>query len=148
MKRYIAMAALVLAALATQPAFADQSNAGGADRHHGWSQRFQQELGLTDAQMQAMRDIRARQRDQSRQIFKSLIQANKDLRHLSLSGAEQPAIQAKMAEIAQLQQQALALRVAALQEIAPQLTDEQKQKLADWSPWRGHHRAPKTQPNG
>lgn len=141
MKHYLVVATLLVTALAVQPVFADQT--GDTDRHQRSSQRFQQEIGLSDAQMQAIRDIRARQHDQARQIFKSLSQANKDLRQLTLGGAEGPAIQAKMAEISQLQQQALQLRVDALKEIAPQLTDEQKQKLAEWSPWRGHQRAPK-----
>jgi Spy/CpxP family protein refolding chaperone len=143
MKRYAVVATLLAIVLAAVPVLADQAGPKGG--RQAFSQKFQQEIGLTDAQMQTIRDIRARQRDAARQIGQSLGQAERALRQIALTGAAEPVIHAKMTEISQLQQQALQLRVDALKEIAPQLTDEQKQKLAQWSPWRGHRRAPQQQ---
>ena len=105
------------------------------------SARFQQWLGLTDDQAQQIKAIRAKNADAWKQIGPALRQAQKDLRQLALTGADQATVQAKETEIQQLMGQMVQLRVKTLQEIAPILTDEQKQKLAQ-APMgpRRHHR--------
>ena len=143
MTRYALITAVTLAAALTGPALTLADEAGAPPGRHGFHQQFQQALGLSDDQMTAIRDVRARQRDAQRQIGRSLGQAQRDLRQLALSGADDAAVQAKIAEIAGLHGQALKLRVDALREIAPILTDEQRQKFAQLQlhrPW--HHRRP------
>ncbi|HUG36833.1 MAG TPA: hypothetical protein VML54_07775, partial [Candidatus Limnocylindrales bacterium] len=53
----------------------------------------------------------------------------RDIRQLALSGADDATLRAKTAEIEGLQSQALQLRVAGLREMAPLLSEEQKQKM-------------------
>jgi len=144
MKRYALIAALTLATALTGPALALADEGGAPSGRHGLhQQRFQQALGLSDDQMKAIRDVRARQRDAQRQVGRALGQAQRDLRQLALGGADDATVQAKITEIAGLHGQALKLRVDALREIAPILTDEQKQKFAQLRMHRpGHHRRP------
>ena len=106
-------------------------------------QRLQQSLGLTDDQVNQIRAIHQGQRDARRQLWQSLRQAQRDLRQLALSGGDASALAAKKAELAQLQAQGLDLRIQALQQIGPILTQEQRDKLAQMGPaamWRGHQR--------
>jgi Spy/CpxP family protein refolding chaperone len=112
-----------------------------------YGQHFQQRLGLTDAQMQSIRDIWTRQMPAARQVWQSLGKARQDIRQLALGGADDATIRAKMTEIDGLQSQALQIRVATLREIAPLLNDEQKQKFSQMSERRGHRR-PRQAPQG
>ena len=108
--------------------FADSPSGAGQGRAVH-AQRFQQRLGLTDQQAQAIKAIWQRQHAAGRQVWQALGKARQDLRQLALSGADDTAIRAKTTEIEGLQAQALQLRVAGLREMAPLLTDEQKQKM-------------------
>ena len=113
-----------------------------ADRMYS---RMQQNLGLSDDQVNAIRQIHEQQRDARRQLWQSLRQAQTDLRQLALSGGDAAAIAAKKTEIGQLLAQGVDLRVQTLQQIGPLLTVEQRDKLAQLGPaamWR-RHRAPK-----
>jgi len=114
-----------------------------ADRMYS---RMQQNLGLTDDQVTAIRQIHQQQREARRQLWQSLRQAQTDLRQLALSGGDAAAIAAKKAQVEQLLAQGVDLRVQALQQIGPLLTAEQRDKLAKLGPaamWRGRHHAPK-----
>jgi Spy/CpxP family protein refolding chaperone len=103
--------------------------------------RFQQRLGLTDDQMNAIRGVHTRHAAEQKQIWQSLRQAQGDLRQLALGSGDPAAIKAKSAEVAGLLAQATELRAATLQEIAPILTPEQRDQLAKMSPrGRWHHR--------
>jgi Spy/CpxP family protein refolding chaperone len=104
--------------------------AAGPASAHGWLDRVQTKLQLTDDQMQAIRQIHDRDAETQRQLFRSLHQAQADLRRLALENTDPAAIEQKAAEIAGLQAQALQLRVRRLQEIAPLLTPEQRERFA------------------
>ena len=120
---------------------ADEAAPGAQPWRGRMMARFQQQLGLTDAQVQAIRDVHARHADGRKQFWQSLRQAQSDLRQLALNGGDPAAIQAKSAEVAQLLSQGVLMRVQTLQEISPILTPEQRDKLAQMSPrmfW--HHR--------
>jgi Spy/CpxP family protein refolding chaperone len=97
----------------------------------GWEERWRQALGLTEAQVQALREIRERQREAWRQHRAALLQARAELRRLILTEADEGAIQAKQAEVARLLAEGLARRVQALREITPVLTPEQRARLAE-----------------
>lgn len=96
----------------------------------GHTNRFQQALGLTDDQMTAIRQLHAQQAPKQKQIRQSLRQGQTDLRQLVLNGGDPTAIQAKQAEVAQLLNAQVAMRVETLQAMAPILTPEQRAKLA------------------
>ena len=108
---------------------------------------LQKNLGLTDDQVNQIRTIFQQQRDARRQLWQSMRQAQTDLRQLGLNGGDAGAIAAKKAQVAQLMGQGLDLLIQTLQQIAPILTQEQRDKLAQLGPgamWRGHrhHKPP------
>ena len=144
MKRYASLTVLGLALglLGPVAVLADQANPS-TDGKPGYHQKFQAKLGLTDDQMTRLREVWQRQRASARPVYQALRQANKQLRVMALSGAQDDAIRAKLAEIEGLQGQALQLRVNTLREISPLLTDEQRQKFAQLSMGgHRHHRRP------
>jgi len=95
--------------------------------------------------------VHARRAASSKELRRSIRQAQSELRQLALNGGDQAAIQAKTAAVAQLLSQSLEMRVASLQEISPILTPEQRAKFAQMGPGsfrhRGGHR-PQVQPQG
>lgn len=110
--------------------------------------RFQERMGLTDDQMNAMREVHNRHSAEFKQLYGSLHKAQGELRQLALSGADPAAIKAKADEVAGLLAQTIQLRTTTLQEIAPILTPEQRDKMAQMNPhggWRHHHGPPPTQ---
>ena len=107
--------------------------------------RMQQALGLTDDQMNAIRQVHAQQAGAQKQLHQSLRASRTELSQLALTGADPAAIQAKEGEVAQLLSQSVALHVQSLQAIAPILTPDQRTKLAQMAGgggWRhgGGHR--------
>ena len=113
------------------------------DRQARGAQRFQQWLGLSDDQMQQIRALRANEGDAGKQLAQKLRSTQQELRQLALNGADAATLQAKEAEVQQLFGQMVQLRVKHLQGVAPILTPEQRQKLAEnaWpgsGHWRGH----------
>jgi Spy/CpxP family protein refolding chaperone len=136
---------------ATAASAADPSNVGPAPRHAAMGSHLQQQLGLTDEQMQAIHEVHARHAASSKQLWQSVRQAQSELRQLALNGGDQDAIQAKTAAVAQLLSQSLQMRVASLQEISPILTPEQRAKFAQMGPGSFRHRGghqPQAQPQG
>jgi len=109
-------------------AAADTATSGTPPAGH--TNRFQQALGLTDDQMAAIRQVHAQQAPKQKQLRESLRQGQADLRQLALNGGDPAAIQAKQAEVGQLLNAALAMRVESLQAMAPILTPDQRAKLA------------------
>ena len=128
----------------TAASAADEAAPGAQPWRARMMARLQQQLGLTDAQVQAIRDVHARHANGRKQLWQSLRQAQSDLRQLALNGGDPAAIQAKSAEVAQLLSQGLSMRVQTLQEIAPILTPEQRDKLAQMSPRMFWHRGTQT----
>ncbi len=130
--------ALGLALPAALPYTHAEATQGEQGARHGG---FKAMLGLSDEQAKAIHDIHARQGEARKQIAQSLRQAHKDLRQLALNGGTDDAIQAKRAEIEKLTGQMTELHARALQEMAPLLSAEQKEKLSQAGPgWgrRGH----------
>jgi Spy/CpxP family protein refolding chaperone len=141
--RSTALAALALGVVATTaaaqaPAPPPPPSQEAPHPHRGGG-KFQQRLGLTDDQMNAIRQVHEQQRDMVRQHAQALRQANADLRRLALSGGDAAAIQAKEAEVQNHTAQLLALRVQALQQIGPILTPEQREKFAQMHMGGWHH---------
>jgi Spy/CpxP family protein refolding chaperone len=106
--------------------------------------RLQQRLGLTPEQVQAFQAAHQRQRETMKSLYPALHQARTDLRQLALNGGAEDAIQAKTLEIQRITNDLLQARVKALQEIAPILTPEQREKLAQIDYQGGRHRGPRT----
>jgi Spy/CpxP family protein refolding chaperone len=124
--------AMTTAMLAAPAAQADQGGLSTAPRPI--SARFQERLGLTPEQTQAIREIHERNRESADRIGQSLRQAQRELRQLALGGADQAIVQAKAAEVGQLMGEALQLRVKTLQEMAPLLTEDQRLKMEQLGP--------------
>ena len=140
--RFFWLVAVLIVSSVLMAAVAHAQSPSMGDRMYS---RLQQNLGLSDDQVNAIRQIHEQQRDARRQLWQSLRQAQTDLRQLALSGGDAAAIAAKKTDVGQLLAQGLDLRVQALQQIGPLLTAEQRDKLAQLGPaamWR-RHRAPK-----
>ena len=108
---------------------------------------LQKNLGLTDDQVNQVRTIFQQQRDARQQLWQSMRQTQTELRQLVLNGGDANVIAAKKAQVSQLMAQGLDLRIQALQQIGPILSQEQRDKLAQLGPaamWRGHrhHKPP------
>src|SRR5262245_19680154 len=141
---WIAAALLAASALgaatitqAQQPPQTPQQQPSRGDRMYA---RLQKNLGLTDDQVTQIRGIFQQNRDAHRQLGLSLRQKRTELRQLALNGGDANAIAGKKAEIAQLEAQSMDLRVQTLQQIAPILNQDQRDKLAKmgpWAMWRG-----------
>jgi Spy/CpxP family protein refolding chaperone len=91
--------------------------------------RLQSELGLTDDQVQAIRQLRAGQRDVRVNLYRSLADARRSLRDLILTGADDATVQGQMATVQQLSAQAVQLRVDTLRGISQILTPDQRDKM-------------------
>jgi Spy/CpxP family protein refolding chaperone len=126
---------------------AETPTAGTGSRHAAMMSRFQQQLGLTDDQMNAIQAVNSRYAQNRKQTWQGLRQKQAELRQLALNGADQATLQAKSAEVAQLLNQSVALRVQSLQEISPILSQEQRDKLAQMTPGKWHRHG-QQQPQG
>ena len=101
---------------------------------------LQQKLGLSDAQVQQLRDIRQRDFAAQKQNWQALRQAQSDLRRLALSNADPGAISAKQTEVNTLLAQSTQARVNFLKEVGPILTPDQREAFAKMMDHpRGHH---------
>ena len=111
--------------------------------------RLQSYLQLTDDQVKAIQEVHQRQADARRQLWQAIRQTRFDVRQLALNSGDPATMAAKVAELERLLAQGIQLRVQALQEMAPVLTAEQREKLArlgydGWGGMRRHHRTPPT----
>jgi Spy/CpxP family protein refolding chaperone len=144
------VAVLVAAAtfIATTAVATTAVQAGGPEKgaidHRSQERRLQRELGLTDQQVQAIRQIHQREAEARKQHGQALQQAQTELRRLILTEADNAAIEAKRAEVERLLTEGLHRRMNTLREITPLLTPEQREKYAQLAgkAWRhrGHHR--------
>jgi Spy/CpxP family protein refolding chaperone len=103
---------------------------------------LQEQLGLSDEQVQAIREIRARNWESMRETVRALREARRSLREMALTEVDEAAFAAKAAEARELAGQVLEARVRTLQEVARVLTPEQRSKLRELRPLRLHRRAP------
>ena len=136
----LALVATLLGGVAVYAADAP-TNAAQQQPQQRHGSRLQQALGLTDDQMQKLRDIRTRDFANQKQTWQALRQAQSELRRLALSGADDATLQAKETEVQNLMAQSLQARVNGLKEVGSILTPEQRDAYAKMmdSP-RGHHR--------
>lgn len=112
--------------------------AAGEARAHDRMGRLKESLGLTDAQVTAIKEVFADARPAQHQLFQALRQAQGELRQLALNGGDEAVVQQKTAEISGLLAQGLQLRVERLQKIAAILTPEQRAKFAQLQEGRPH----------
>lgn len=133
-----AAALLTLSALAVSTAAFAQEPKRAHARHHAWEERLQQRLGLTDQQVQAIREIRTRNAEARKQHWQQMRAAQTELRRLVLTEADQASIDAKQAEVQQLAAAGVEQRVKMLQAITPVLTPEQREAFAKLGEGRGH----------
>ena len=140
---------LVLAVTLVPAALAQAAEPAQGDTRHGRKEgRLQQQLGLTDQQAQAIREIYARQSQALKTHSQALRQAQADLRRLVLTEADQATVQAKQEEVQRLLGETVQMRVNTLKEVTPILTPEQRQKYAamgEQSRRSRHH--PRRQPS-
>jgi Spy/CpxP family protein refolding chaperone len=102
--------------------------------HRASLPRMQAELGLTDAQVQAIRQIHEGQRDARMQLRRSLHEARRTLREMVIDGVEEVTVQQQTAELQQRLGQAVQLRMETLRAVAQVLSPEQRQKLRELRP--------------
>lgn len=136
---------LVLAATLVAATLAYAAEPAGGDARHGrWESRLQQQLGLTDQQAQAIREIYGRQSQTWKTHRQTLRQAQSDLRRLVLNEADDATIQKQQEEVQRLLGETVQMRVNTLKEVTPILTPEQREKYAGLAEQgrrsRHHHR--------
>lgn len=103
---------------------------------------LQEQLGLTEEQVQAIREIRTRHWESMRDTIRALREARRSLREMALTEVDEATFAAKAAEARELAGQVLEARVRTLQEVARVLTPEQRTKLRELRPLRLERRAP------
>jgi Spy/CpxP family protein refolding chaperone len=103
---------------------------------------LREQLGLTDDQVTAIKEARARNWESMRETVRALRAARRAFRELVLADADEAAFAAKAAEVRELSGQVLEARARTLQEVARILTPEQREKLRELRPMRLHRRAP------
>jgi Spy/CpxP family protein refolding chaperone len=137
-----ATAVALVATLITATAIYAADAQPGTERAHRWESRLQQKLGLTDDQLQAIRQVyAARDANAQRQHYRALRTAQNELRRLALNGADEGALQAKQTEVQNLLAQSLQMRLQMLKQVGPILNPDQREafaKMMDGGP-RGHH---------
>jgi len=130
---------LALAAGVTTVASAAQSSPAQTQQPLWWESRLKQQLGLNDQQAQALHEVYQRDADAKRQHWQQLHQAQTELRHLALTSNDNQAIQAKQDEVQRLMAQSVQMRTSTLRQVAPILTPDQREKLAQLMERGGHH---------
>jgi Spy/CpxP family protein refolding chaperone len=103
---------------------------------------LQVELGLTEDQVKAIRDIHARHRESMRETWQALREARRLLQDMTLSETDEATFNTKAAEVRELASQLVEARIQTLQEVAGVLTPEQRAKLRELRPHRPHRQAP------
>jgi Spy/CpxP family protein refolding chaperone len=104
---------------------------------------IREQLGLTDDQVKAIKEIRSRHWQSMRETVRTLREARRALRDMAWAdNTDDAAFTAKAAEVRELSGQVLEARVRTLQEVARVLTPEQREKLRELRPMRLHRSAP------
>jgi Spy/CpxP family protein refolding chaperone len=99
--------------------------------HGGMLPRLQAELGLSDDQVQAIRQVHADQRDARKQLRHSLRDAHRTLRQMVIDGVDDATVQQQTAAVQQLLGQAVQMRTETLRAVSQVLTPEQRQKFRE-----------------
>jgi Spy/CpxP family protein refolding chaperone len=99
--------------------------------HRAEMPRLQAELGLTDDQVQAIRQAREGQRDARKQLRQSLRDAHRTLRQMVIDGVDDATVQQQTAAVQQLLGQAVQMRTESLRAVSQVLTPEQRQKFRE-----------------
>lgn len=123
----VLLGVMLTAAGAAYAADTAQSETGG---RHAMGSRLKERLGLTDEQVNAIREIHQRQAEAGKQVWQQVRQARTKLRRLALNGADDATLAAKATEVKTLLGQLVDMRVDTLRQISPILTPEQREKLA------------------
>jgi Spy/CpxP family protein refolding chaperone len=142
---------LVATLVATTALYAAEPQTG-PDRAARWESHLQQKLGLTDGQLQALRQVWAnRDPEAQRQHSKALRAAQAELRRLALNGADDATLQAKQTEVQNLLAQSMKMRLDTLKQVGPILNPDQREafaKMTERGPRGHHHRGPRTEQRG
>jgi Spy/CpxP family protein refolding chaperone len=144
-----ALALTLVATLVTATALYAADAQTAPDRAKRWESRLQQKLGLTDDQLNAVKQVYAhRDVEAQRQHYKALHTAQAELRRLALNGAADATLKAKQTEVQTLLAQSMQMRVDTLKQVGPILNPDQREafaKMMERGP-RGHyHRGPRPQ---
>jgi Spy/CpxP family protein refolding chaperone len=103
---------------------------------------LQEQLGLSEDQVKAIREIHTRHRESTRDMANALREARRALRDMALAEVDDATFAARTAEARELTGRLLEARVRTLQEVARMLTPEQRTKLRELRPMRLHRRTP------
>jgi Spy/CpxP family protein refolding chaperone len=103
---------------------------------------LREQLGLTDDQVNSIREIRARHWQAMRETVRALRDARRALREMVLADADEATFAAKATEVKELSGQVMEARARTLQEVARVLTPEQREKLRQLRPMRMHRPTP------
>jgi len=118
------------------------SGATPSEAHAGRRVALQEQLGLTEDQVQAIRAIRTRHWESMRDTVRALGEARRALHEMALGDQDEATVAAKTVEVRELAGQVVEARVRTLQEVARVLTPEQRAKLRELQPLRLHRREP------
>jgi periplasmic protein CpxP/Spy len=99
--------------------------------HRAALPRLQAELGLSDDQVQAIRQAHEGQRDARKQLRHSLRETRRTLREMVIDGVDDATVQQQTAALQQLLGQAVQLRTESLRAVSQVLTPEQRQKFRE-----------------
>jgi protein CpxP len=102
--------------------------------HGGMLPRLQAELGLSDDQVEAIRQLHEGQRDARRQLRQSLREAHRTLRQMVIDGVDDATVQQQTAALQQLLGQAVQMRTESLRAVSQVLTPEQRAKFRELRP--------------
>ncbi|HEY7141234.1 MAG TPA: Spy/CpxP family protein refolding chaperone [Methylomirabilota bacterium] len=103
---------------------------------------LREQLGLTDDQVNSIKEIRARHWQAMRETVRALRDARRALRDMVLADADEATFAAKATEVKDLSGQVMEARARTLQEVARVLTPEQREKLRQLRPMRMHRPTP------
>ena len=104
---------------------------------------LQDQLGLSEDQVKAIREIRTRHWESMRETVRALREARRTLREMALTEeVDEATFTAKAVETRELAGQVHEARLRTLQEVARVLTPEQRAKLKELRPLRLQRRAP------
>ena len=135
---FLGLAAVVAVTVVAGSVQAQPATPGGAGGQHGRGDFLQKKLGLSEDQAKQVRQIREMQADAHRKNMQALHAAQQELRRAVLNGADETTVRARQTDVTNLMAESVRLRVESLKQISPILTPEQRQKLADMAPGRGH----------
>jgi Spy/CpxP family protein refolding chaperone len=125
---------LIVGLLAVPLALAVALAPAEARPYGGSLTRLQTELGLTEAQTQAIRQVHQDQRDARMQLRRSLHEARRTLRDMVIDGVDDATVQQQTATVQQLLGQSVQMRTETLRAVSQILTPDQRQKLRELRP--------------